>query len=67
MDPFFSNIDDRIKAVVEDLPQDYVATKEDVSFFRRYTNCDDLNLPQVVINGIWSFFKKELGRGMMVP
>ena len=60
MDPFFSNFNDRIKAVIEDLPADYVASREDIAYFKRYTDCDDYVLSRNVIKSIWGYFKTQL-------
>ena len=34
MDPFLSNFNEKIKKVVEDLPEDYVASREDIAYFK---------------------------------
>jgi len=60
MDPFLSNFNDKIQKVIEGLPSDYVASREDVSYFKRYTGCDDYVLSRNVIKSVWDFFRSEL-------
>ena len=50
----------RISNLIEGLPSDYMATPEEILFFKRYTGCDDFLLSDTLIENIWNWFKQEL-------
>jgi hypothetical protein len=53
-------LNDRIERVVKSLPQDYYASKEEISFYKRYTRCDDFILSYDLINDIWEWMRGEI-------
>jgi hypothetical protein len=50
----------RISRMVRSLPNDHYATEEEISFYRRYTHCDDFILSNSLIKDIWKWFRTEI-------
>ena len=53
------DINKRIENMVKPLPENYYATKEEISFFNRFHKCDDFILSYTLINDIWEILKGE--------
>ena len=49
-----------ISNIIKSLPEDYSATKEQISYFQQYDACDDYLLSDALIIKIWNWFDKRL-------
>ena len=49
-----------IEKLIKTLPPEYYASEQELAYYRRYTGCDDFLLPNILINDIWDWFKKEI-------
>ena len=49
-----------IEKLIKTLPSDYYASKEDLSYYKTYTGCDDFILSNFLVKDIWTWLRKEI-------
>ena len=55
-----NNVNDRIEKIVKSLPENHYASNEEISFYKRYSKCDDFILSDKLIKDIWDWFRGEI-------
>ena len=48
-----------IQDTIKILPDDYVANKQDIAYFKSYDGCDDYVIYEHLIEKIWSYVKSH--------
>lgn len=54
------NINDTIEKMIKSLSENHYASNEELSFFKRYSKCNDFIVSNKLIKDIWSWFRGEI-------